>query len=162
MNEFRYILLKKRQFSLIFTVFTLIFFIKPIFAATIAGFWRTAKISQHIPSSVIQLRQNGKFYEGRVLAEFNADGHRHDGRCSSCRGKYQGKTLHHVKLVWGLQPYAGHQRAHRGFVLDPTSDRTYRFRVELQQGGKQLKVRGYFGIPLLGRTMTWYRVAKPG
>jgi uncharacterized protein (DUF2147 family)/fucose 4-O-acetylase-like acetyltransferase len=48
-----------------------------------------------------------------------------------------------------------------GTIYDPTSGRTYRATVTMD-GPNRLRLRGYVGVPLLGRTTTWIRVgAEP-
>src|SRR5262249_24120991 len=44
-----------------------------------------------------------------------------------------------------------------GEVYDPTTGNTYSCRGTLD-GEKRLRLRGYVGVPLLGRTATWFRV----
>src|SRR6266851_2164665 len=44
-----------------------------------------------------------------------------------------------------------------GTIYDPTSGRTYSCRLRMD-GTDKLKLRGYLGISLLGRTATWTRV----
>ena len=44
-----------------------------------------------------------------------------------------------------------------GEVLDPKSGKWYTCYMELVSQDK-LKLRGYIGIPALGRTQYWYRV----
>jgi uncharacterized protein (DUF2147 family) len=44
-----------------------------------------------------------------------------------------------------------------GTIYDPVSGNTYRCRLELD-GDDRLHLRGYLGIPLVGRTTTWTRV----
>lgn len=46
-----------------------------------------------------------------------------------------------------------------GRVYDPTTGRSYGARVELE-GPDRLRVRGYLGFELLGRTTTWVRVGS--
>jgi uncharacterized protein (DUF2147 family) len=46
-----------------------------------------------------------------------------------------------------------------GSIYDPTSGRTYRCNLSLD-GPDQLRLRGYIGITLLGRTTTWTRVGS--
>jgi uncharacterized protein (DUF2147 family) len=46
-----------------------------------------------------------------------------------------------------------------GTVYDPGSGRTYSAVAEMD-GADRLRVRGYFGIRLLGRTTTWVRVGS--
>jgi uncharacterized protein (DUF2147 family) len=43
-----------------------------------------------------------------------------------------------------------------GEILDPKNGNVYSCYIELQSADK-LKVRGYLGIALLGRTQYWYR-----
>jgi uncharacterized protein (DUF2147 family) len=42
-------------------------------------------------------------------------------------------------------------------IYDPTSGRTYSCELSLD-GENKLRLRGYVGIPLIGRTTTWFRV----
>lgn len=44
-----------------------------------------------------------------------------------------------------------------GTIYDPVSGNTYRCRLELD-GHDRLRLRGYVGIPLIGRSTTWTRV----
>ena len=46
-----------------------------------------------------------------------------------------------------------------GTIYDPSSGRTYSAVVEMD-GLDRVRVRGYFGIRLLGRTTTWVRVGS--
>jgi uncharacterized protein (DUF2147 family)/peptidoglycan/LPS O-acetylase OafA/YrhL len=48
-----------------------------------------------------------------------------------------------------------------GEVYDPGSGRTYRVVLELD-GPDRLRVRGYLGVRVLGRTTTWLRVGSEG
>ncbi len=44
-----------------------------------------------------------------------------------------------------------------GQILDPAEGKIYKSKMALADGGKKLNVRGYIGLPLLGRTQTWLR-----
>jgi uncharacterized protein (DUF2147 family) len=44
-----------------------------------------------------------------------------------------------------------------GTILDPNNGKVYQSKATLTDDGKQLKLRGYIGMPLLGRTQTWLR-----
>jgi uncharacterized protein (DUF2147 family) len=67
------------------------------------------------------------------------------------------------RAIEGLEIFHGLERSPQdenvwagGTIYDPTSGRTYRCRMTLD--GDRLFLRGYFGVPLLGRTTTWIRV----
>lgn len=44
-----------------------------------------------------------------------------------------------------------------GQILDPDNGKVYRSKLRLSQNGQQLSVRGYIGVPMLGRSQTWLR-----
>ena len=44
-----------------------------------------------------------------------------------------------------------------GQILDPDNGKLYSSKVQLSDGGKKLNVRGYIGVPMLGRSQTWVR-----
>ena len=54
--------------------------------------------------------------------------------------------------------YDGQGRWSGGSIYDPDSGHTYSVHLELV-GASKLKVRGYLGVSLLGRTTTWTRYA---
>jgi uncharacterized protein (DUF2147 family) len=44
-----------------------------------------------------------------------------------------------------------------GQVLDPESGKIYSASLSIEDGGKKLRLHGYFLIPVLGRTEHWLR-----
>jgi uncharacterized protein (DUF2147 family) len=46
-----------------------------------------------------------------------------------------------------------------GQILDPAKGKTYKVKLTLADDGQKLNVRGYIGMPMLGRTQTWVRKA---
>jgi uncharacterized protein (DUF2147 family)/fucose 4-O-acetylase-like acetyltransferase len=63
-----------------------------------------------------------------------------------------------LEILSGLsKPLEGDGVWRGGAIYDPASGRTYSCQAELD-GPDQLELRGYFGIPLLGRTTRWFRV----
>ncbi|RIL08019.1 MAG: hypothetical protein DCC71_00780 [Proteobacteria bacterium] len=65
----------------------------------------------------------------------------------------------------GLQILHAAERAHGdgpdwiGTIYDPGSGRTYRCEIR-SDGADRLQLRGYVGVPLIGRTTTWIRVGR--
>lgn len=53
--------------------------------------------------------------------------------------------------------YAGENVWENGTIYDPQEGKTYRCKLTLERPDK-LKVRGYIGTPLLGKTQYWMRV----
>jgi len=44
-----------------------------------------------------------------------------------------------------------------GRILDPDNGKVYKCTIAMEQDGKKLKVRGFIGFSLLGRTQYWLR-----
>ena len=51
--------------------------------------------------------------------------------------------------------YKGNNKWDGGTAYDPDNGKTYKCKMELK--GNDLKVRGFIGVSLLGRTMVWLR-----
>ena len=64
-----------------------------------------------------------------------------------------------ARPIIGMDLIAGFSRAGKrkwedGTIYDPRDGKTYKCKMTLQRDGT-LKVRGYVGIPLLGKTVVW-------
>jgi len=68
----------------------------------------------------------------------------------------RGRKVAGLEILRGLTPRAdGTWRS--GRIYDPTSGSTYTCQLTLD-GDDRLRLRGYVGVPLIGRTTTWTRV----
>jgi len=65
-----------------------------------------------------------------------------------------------LPLVEGFR-YTGDGHWTDGRIYDPSNGKSYRCNVKLLPDGR-LKIRGYIGIPLLGRSTFWTRFVVPG
>ncbi|WP_262694824.1 DUF2147 domain-containing protein [Kordiimonas aquimaris] len=70
------------------------------------------------------------------------------------------RSLKGVVFLWGFKYDARKNRWKNGKVYDPNNGKTYDAKMELEENGNILKMRGYIGISLLGRTAKFERV-KP-
>ena len=62
-----------------------------------------------------------------------------------------------VQILSGLKP-AGNEWT-GGTIYDPASGHTYHCSLSLEEDNR-LRLRGYIGVPLFGRTTTWIRVGS--
>jgi uncharacterized protein (DUF2147 family) len=58
-----------------------------------------------------------------------------------------------IHLLRGFK-YSGKSQWKGGTIYDPANGKTYKCNIKLQDDGT-LKVRGFIGVPLLGRTAIW-------
>jgi uncharacterized protein (DUF2147 family) len=80
------------------------------------------------------------------------DGHNPDGTLRD-------RPLVGLEVLTGLHASDDGQLWNGGTIYDPASGRTYRCTAELD-GTDRLRLRGFIGVPLLGRTTTWVRVGS--
>lgn len=66
-----------------------------------------------------------------------------------------------LEILSGLQAADGPESWGAGAIYDPTSGNTYRAALTMD-GADRVRIRGYLGIPLIGRTTTWVRVGAEG
>jgi uncharacterized protein (DUF2147 family) len=64
-----------------------------------------------------------------------------------------------LTIMSGLKP-AGPSSWEDGVIYDPESGNTYHAKIELQADGV-LRLRGYIGISLIGRSEAWTRYVQP-
>jgi uncharacterized protein (DUF2147 family) len=54
--------------------------------------------------------------------------------------------------------YKGDGVWHKGTIYDPNNGKTYKCKMRFGETDKVLKVRGYIGVSMIGRTTIWTRV----
>ena len=70
------------------------------------------------------------------------------------------RSLCGLQIGSGFQPKAEGQSADNGQIYDPKSGKTYSGSLALN-GADRLKLRGYVGVKLFGRTEEWTRTTQP-
>ncbi len=119
------------------------------------GLWKTVDdVTGKVKSEVAIWEESGKLY-GRIQKLVNPDPADPNPRCQDCAGEQKGKPVVGLRILWDLKKdrdgWSG------GTILDPESGKTYKCLLSLEEGGTKLKVRGFLGISLLGRTQYWLR-----
>jgi uncharacterized protein (DUF2147 family) len=125
--------------------------------ATPAGLWKTIDDDGKTEKSLVRIVEAGGSFSGKVEKVF--DPAKQDARCDDCSDERKGQLVLGMTIIRGVKPNAGDATLwDGGEILDPKNGKTYKVRMKPIDGGKQLEVRGYVGMPLLGRTQTWQRV----
>jgi uncharacterized protein (DUF2147 family) len=122
-------------------------------AASPAGRWRTIDDETHRPKSIVRLWERDGVLYGNIVEVFPEPGKPADPICDKCEGALKDKPVKGMMFMWGLKrdgkDWSG------GRILDPANGKIYRCTVRVVSGGARLKVRGYIGVSLIGRTQTW-------
>jgi uncharacterized protein (DUF2147 family) len=119
----------------------------------VTGKWRTIDDETGEARAIVEIyEKSGKIY-GRVMEIF-APEHKKD-TCKNCSGLDANKPIVGLTIIKGLSKDGDEYNS--GEIMDPKNGRHYKCSIVLKSKDK-LKVRGYIGIALLGRTQYWYRV----
>lgn len=121
--------------------------------ASPAGRWKTFDDRTGAVHGLVELVEVNGELQGRILKSF--DPQKPIPTCDHCEGERKGKPVLGMVFLWGLCRQDGEWSG--GQILDPDNGKVYRARLSLQDGGRRLKVRGFIGISLLGRTQVWVR-----
>ena len=121
-------------------------------AQSVLGKWKTIDDNTGVAKSIVEIyEQDGKVY-GKVAEILNED--RVDAVCTECEGDDKDKPILGLVIIRGLEKDG--DEYNDGKILDPESGTLYKCYIELEEPNK-LKVRGYVGFSLLGRTQYWLR-----
>jgi uncharacterized protein (DUF2147 family) len=119
----------------------------------VVGKWKTIDDETGQEKSIIEIyEKDGKVY-GKVLEILDVEHKK--SVCSNCSGTDKNKPILGMTVIKGLSKDGDEYNS--GKILDPKNGKLYKCYITLENKDK-LKVRGYIGISLFGRTQYWYRV----
>ena len=110
------------------------------------------------PAKILIYKTNGKFYGKIVFLQFPTDNGKPKLDVNNPDKNKQGQPLLGLELLTGF--VFDKDEWNSGKIYDPESGKTYSCTISLKDKNT-LKVRGYVGISLLGRTETWTRTNTP-
>lgn len=123
--------------------------------ATAVGRWTTIDDETKKPKSVIAIyEENGKLY-GKIEKLFREPNEEPNPVCDKCEGALKNQPIVGMVILRDLKKDDDEWSG--GTILDPGNGKTYKCKISVEDGGKKLKVRGYIGLSLIGRTQHWVR-----
>ena len=133
-------------------LFLTYFFINVIQPNSVEGLWITQDDETgKQKSEVLIYKKNGKLYGKIVRLLLPED----QGKlCVNCKGPEKGKPITGLVIVNEL--IKDGESWEDGTILDPKSGKIYDCYITLEDKNN-LKVRGFFGFSILGRTQNWIR-----
>jgi uncharacterized protein (DUF2147 family) len=127
---------------------------------TPVGTWQTIDDTTNKPRSivVISLDSQGQLV-GKISKIYYRPGEGPDDVCSNCTGDLRNQKMLGLTILTNMQAnpkdptyWSG------GKILDPETGKVYKCHLTVAPDNKTLKVRGYIGVSLIGRTQTWNRM----
>lgn len=126
--------------------------------ATPVGTWKTIDDATKKEKSIVRITESGGVLSGKIekLLDPTAPA---DAVCDKCSDERKDKPIVGLTIISGVKKSANADDLwDGGHILDPNDGKTYKVRLSPVDGGKKLEVRGYIGMPMLGRTQTWLRM----
>jgi uncharacterized protein (DUF2147 family) len=120
------------------------------------GLWRTIDDETKTEKSLVRITEAGGVMTGKV--EKIADPAKANANCDKCTDERKDKPVLGMTILRGVKPSSEAGTWEGGDILDPNNGKIYKVRMKPIDGGKQMEVRGFIGVALLGRTQTWVRV----
>jgi uncharacterized protein (DUF2147 family) len=77
--------------------------------------------------------------------------------CTLCQDDRKDKPLIGMEIIRQMKAGSDAQTWEGGEILDPDKGKVFKLRLQLQEGGKKMQVRGYIG-PFF-RNQTWVRLS---
>lgn len=135
--------------------FTILIFLNPSWATSLEGFWLSRDDKTHQKRALIQIEIKQGELTAKVARIYPQKGD--TGICSACPGAWKNKPILGMTFAWGLKKLK-HNTWGEGRIMDPKTGKIYRAKMTLS--GHRLKVRGYIGFSLFGRSQIWQRVLQ--
>lgn len=122
------------------------------FAQSPIGIWKNIDDEDGKAKSHIEIYEENGALHGKVIKLLPAATLTH---CNKCKDDRKGKSIEGMIIMNDL--VADGDEWDGGEIIDPKSGKVYSCLIKMN-GADKLDVRGYMGVPLIGRTQTWFRV----
>ncbi len=134
-------------------IITLVLFVQVCFSQSVIGKWKTIDDETGKPKGIVEIYEKEEKIYGKIIEILEAENR--NKKCTLCSGVDKNKPILGLTFIKGLIKDGSEYNG--GKVLDPKNGKLYKCYITLDEKDK-LKVRGYIGISLFGRTQYWYRV----
>ena len=123
--------------------------------ASPVGLWKNIDDESGKPNALIRITESNGELKGRIEKLFKSPGEEQNPKCDKCDGALKDQPVLGMTILSGMKRDGDEYNG--GNILDPNNGKVYRSKLSVIEGGKKLNVRGYIGIPMLGRSQTWLR-----
>lgn len=139
--------MKKTLFILLFLITTF-----SINAQSIFGIWENRDEETNEIDSLIEVYEKGGKAYAKIIEI--TDVKKRGTLCNLCTGKNKDKPILGMNILTGLKK--DEDEWSDGKIVDPKNGKEYKCYITLENNNK-LKIRGYIGFAVFGRTAYWVR-----
>jgi len=115
------------------------------------GRWKTINEETNAEESIVLIELKNNEIRGRIISLVDQS----NPLCSDCEGAQKGQPILGMEILNGVKKNGSTWQG--GKILDPSNGEKYNATIDVIDNGNKLKVRGYIGFSLFGRTQVWIR-----
>ena len=125
----------------------------------LVGKWKTIDDRTGYSRADVEVRKKADgTYEGIIVETRGIPGSEKLLLCTKCPGPLKDRPFLGLPFIWGFKASPGKPNEYvNGKVLDPISGKIYQSKARLNSTGKRLTLRGYIGVSVVGRSITWIK-----
>lgn len=141
------------KISFLTVVFSLTFILNAFSQSKIIGIWKNIDDEDGKEKSHIEIYEHNGALRAKVIKLLPAATVK---TCTKCTGSNKNKSIEGMEILWDLKKKSDTEYED-GKILNPKNGKVYDCFISLESPTK-LKVRGYMGISLMGKTQYWHKV----
>ena len=125
----------------------------------LVGKWKTIDDQSGYSRADVEIKKKPDgTYEGIIVETRNLPGAEKLGTCGNCPGQLKNRPFVGLPFIWDFKNDPKNEREYiHGKVLDPIGGKIYKGKARLSANGKRLTLRGYVGVSVIGRSVTWVK-----
>jgi uncharacterized protein (DUF2147 family) len=121
------------------------------------GLWQSIDDATGKPRAEIRISEAAGVLTGRIERSLLPTPAGAVLLCTLCQDDRKDKPLIGMEIIRQMKAGSDAQTWEGGEILDPDKGKVFKLRLQLQEGGKKMQVRGYIG--LFFRNQTWVRLS---
>jgi uncharacterized protein (DUF2147 family) len=142
--------MKRKEAAVLVTILSAMLADPAVAQNSAVGLWKNAEPDK---VTLIRISEEGGKLVGKIEKVLKNNVEDTTARCAKCKDEIKDKPMVGLQLIWDMEKDGN--RSSGGKLLDPETGRIVNCRLETEEGGKVLKVRG--SIAFLSKTQTWTR-----
>ena len=130
------------------------------YAASLEGFWRTIDDKTGQQVSIVEIKKKAdNTYGVKVVYRYPQLGSTQVlTNCVKCPEPFKKKPILGLEIAWNIKENPNKPNEFiDGRILEPKTGNIYKGKATLEANGKRVRMRGYIGVSLLGRSQVWIR-----